>query len=308
MIATLLLVALAACKFESEWNKFKIAYGKKYSPVEENERFKIFVDNMNYISLLNRIDKTATYGVTKFADLSAEEFGQKYLGHIPVSHEGLETYVSTVSAPSEWDWTSKSGYVSPVQDQGSCGSCWAFATSAGFETARVVAGNKLVKLSEQQLVDCDTSNSGCNGGNLTYAEKYIKSTGLVEESKYPYAGVDQTCKDNSSWTHYKATKYGIISGGEDKMADALYEHGPLPVAINANPVQFYTGGILDPSVCAASNLNHGVVIVGYGSENGTKFWKIRNSWGSSWGESGYFRMKRGSNTCGVANDATYIDA
>jgi len=308
MIASLLLVAFAVCKYETEWNKFKIAYGKKYSTLENNERFKIFEDNMNYIALLNRIDKTATYGVTKFADLTAEEFAQKHLGFIPASKEGLPVFESDgVAAPDSYDWTTKKGYVSPVQDQGSCGSCWAFATTAGLETARVIAGNTLIKLSEQNLVDCDSSNSGCNGGNLSLAERYLKKTGIVTEANYPYAGVDQTCKVQSSWTKYNATGSGIISG-ENQIADALVKHGILPVAINANPVQFYNGGILDPSVCSPSGINHAVVVVGYGTEGGVDYWKIRNSWGASWGENGYFRMTRGKNTCGIGNDATYIDA
>jgi len=264
---------------------------------------------MNYINLLNKIDKTATYGVTKFADLTAEEFGQKYLGHVPADHAGLPTYTAhNVGAPASYDWTEEEGYVSPIQDQGSCGSCWAFATTAAFESARVVAGNTLIKLSEQDLVDCDESNNACDGGNLTLAEIYLKRTGIVTEELYPYAGVTQDCGVKDTWTHYTASGYGIIDGGEDDMVDALVEYGPLAIAINANPAQFYTGGILDPSVCSASNLNHGVVIVGYGEEDGTAYWKIRNSWGTSWGEDGYFRMKRGDNTCGVANDATYITA
>ena len=297
---------MAACQFESEWNKFKIAYGKKYSQLEENERFKVFVDNMRYIDLLNKLDKTATYGVTRFSDLSAEEFSQKYLGHVPMAHEGLEEYVSRVAAPESYDWTSRSGFVNPVQDQASCGSCWAFSSTAGFETARVIAGHKLEKFSEQSLVDCDTSNNGCDGGNLTLAERYLKKTGTVLNSQYPYKAVQRTC-GSGSFEHFKATGYGIISS-EDAMVDAVYEHGVLPVAINANPAQFYTGGILDPANCNRNALNHGVAIVGYGVEGGVKYWKIRNSWGSSWGESGYFRMRRGDNTCGVANDATYIDA
>eukprot|EP00766_Chilomastix_caulleryi_P006491 gnl/Chilomastix_caulleri/8747.p1 GENE.gnl/Chilomastix_caulleri/8747~~gnl/Chilomastix_caulleri/8747.p1 ORF type:complete len:209 (-),score=87.15 gnl/Chilomastix_caulleri/8747:70-657(-) len=192
MIAGLLLIALAACQFETEWSKFKIAHSKKYSTLEEEKRFAIFVDNMHYINLLNKLDTTATYGVTKFSDLTAEEFAQKHLGFVPVSHEGLEEFIPRLDAPTEMDWTTKAGYVSPVQDQGSCGSCWAFATTAGLETARVVSGNTLVKLSEQNLVDCDSKNSGCDGGNLSLAEMYLKSTGIVAGSQYPYKGIPKT--------------------------------------------------------------------------------------------------------------------
>eukprot|EP00766_Chilomastix_caulleryi_P001161 gnl/Chilomastix_caulleri/2134.p1 GENE.gnl/Chilomastix_caulleri/2134~~gnl/Chilomastix_caulleri/2134.p1 ORF type:complete len:206 (-),score=77.08 gnl/Chilomastix_caulleri/2134:40-657(-) len=202
--------------------------------------------------------------------------------------------------------------VNPVQDQGSCGSCWAFGTVAGLETARVIAGRELVKLSEQYVVDCDSKNSGCDGGNLTWAERFLKETGTVLQEEYPYKGVQKKCPSAQTLKPAKenhAKAYGIITkGGEQAIAGAVTVHGALPVAINANPVQFYTGGILDPKNCSPKGLNHAVVIVGYGTENGVPFWKIRNSWGSTWGEEGYFRMKRGDNTCGVAEDATYIDA
>lgn len=317
MLGALALFGLAFGQFEREWNKFKVAFGKTYAPREESERFKIFSDNMNYISLLNKLDTTATYGVNKFADLSAEEFGQKFLGYTPVDKSDLPRYVQGVSAPESYDWE-KQGFVNPVQDQGSCGSCWSFATTAGMETAYAKSHQKkLVKLSEQQMVDCDVSffTNGCEGGNISAAERYIQTTGLVEESLYPYTAVQQQCKLKDNWTHYKATNSGIIGEEgqtyaqvEELMASALYEHSALPVAVNANPIQFYTGGILNPKVCNPNGINHAVLIVGYGVENGTKFWRIRNSWGSSWGEAGYFRLNRGDNTCGVAMDATYIDA
>eukprot|EP00766_Chilomastix_caulleryi_P006782 gnl/Chilomastix_caulleri/91.p1 GENE.gnl/Chilomastix_caulleri/91~~gnl/Chilomastix_caulleri/91.p1 ORF type:complete len:308 (+),score=120.96 gnl/Chilomastix_caulleri/91:46-969(+) len=307
MISILLVVALAACQFEAEWNKFKIAHGKRYSVLEDTERFAIFVDNMHYISLLNRLDKSATYGVTKFADLTSDEFAQRHLGFVPQAHEDYDAFVPTLSAPESLDWTTEADHVSPIQDQGSCGSCWAFSSIAGLETALVLAGGKLVKLSEQNLVDCDNTNNGCDGGNLTLVERYLKKTGVVESELYPYKAVQGKCNIDSSWKKYQAKSYGMVKT-EDEMVNAVAEKGALPVAINATPVQFYTGGILDPRSCNPDALNHGVTIVGYGVEGDMPFWKIRNSWGTSWGEEGYFRMRRGNNTCGVATDATYIKA
>lgn len=312
MIAIVLLLAFAICKYESEWSSFKAKFGKVYDERSEKHRFNIFKDNMNYASLLNRIDKSATYGVTKFSDLTTEEFSALYTNYIPLSDYQLST-IPTYTAnledklgiPEAFDWTQHPGILNPVQDQGSCGSCWSFASTAVLESANAIKNNKLYKLSEQQLVDCDATNSGCNGGNLSLAAMYLKKNGETTEDKYPYAGIDQTCK--SFTPVVKLTSYKVVARDEDEMRKALYQNGPLAIAINANPVQFYTGGVLRPSVCSPNGINHAVVAVGYDISAADPYWKIRNSWGSNWGESGYFRLYYGENTCGVSEDVlTYI--
>lgn len=298
----MLFFATVLCGYEAEWKKFKIAYGKNYTDVEDNQRYLVFRDNMNYIALLNRIDKSATYGVTKYADLSSEEFLSKYANYVPLEHNNVANYTSslTASVPDKFDWTEVDGVVNPVQDQGSCGSCWAFGSAAALESAYAINHNILYKLSEQQLVDCNTTNSGCDGGNLTLAATYLKNNGVTSEDEYPYAGVDQTCKTDDYIV--KLSSYEIVSGGEDEMREALYNNGPLVVAINANPVQFYVSGVLHPSVCSKANINHAVVAVGYDVSADEPYWKIRNSWSSSWGEDGYFRLYYGDNTCGIEED------
>lgn len=311
MIAVLVLAAAALATYESEWAKFKQAYGKKYDETEEGKRFAIFKDNMRYISLLNKLDKTATYGVNKFSDLSQEEFASKYLGHIGLDDTDIpEGTIGDVSAPASWDWVAQ-GKVNPVQDQGSCGGCWSFATTATFETAYAIHTGQLIKLSEQLPIDCDMSQAGCNGGNHTTSPSFYVSNGSVAENLYPYAGVSQSCMDNAAWTHYKAAGFKQVPNQssyaekEVTMLDYLYQYGLLLIGINATPVQFYTGGVLNPSSCSTAS-NHAVTIAGYGTDNGIDYWKIRNSWGASWGEAGYFRIIRGENKCGISTSPVYF--
>ena len=309
MLALFVLFALVMCRYENEWNDFKLRFGRRYSDDEEYARFKIFKENMAQVNLLNKMDKSATYGVTQFSDLTSDEFAHKYLNYAGLEQYGLQRPTETMNnttapkgIPEAYDWSTISGKMNPVQDQGSCGSCWSFASTAVLESVNAIKHGNLPKLSEQQLVDCDKTNSGCNGGNLVLAAAWLKNNGLTYEANYPYVGVDQTCK-TTDWV-VQLSNYQVVTGGEEVMRQKLYENGPLVIAINANPVQFYTGGVLDPEVCNPNALNHAVVAVGYDvtGNDGTKWWKIRNSWSKSWGENGYFRMKYGSNTCGVAND------
>jgi len=310
MLALLLLFTFSFCKFEKEWSEFKSKFGKTYSSENEKHRFKIFKDNMNYANLLNRIDKSATYGVTKFSDLTSEEFNSKFTNYIPLANYELESsgnYTTGLkdTIPDTFDWTTVPGVLNSVQDQGSCGSCWSFASTAVMESVYAIKHNTLYKLSEQQLVDCDSTNSGCNGGNLSLAAIYLKKNGQTSEDSYPYAGVDQTCKKFTPIV--KLNSYKIVAKDEDEMRKALVQNGPLAIAINANPVQFYTGGVLRPSVCSPNGINHAVVAVGYDIKAADPYWKIRNSWGSNWGENGYFRLYYGENTCGVSEDVlTYF--
>lgn len=310
MLIIILAFSLCLAKYEKEWEEFKTRFGKNYEYNDEKHRFSIFKDNINYAKLLNRIDKSATYGITKFSDLTQEEFTSIYTNYIPMTDYEmvqLPSYKTDLkdTIPDAFDWTTVSGVINKVQDQGSCGSCWSFASTSVLESVYAINNNKLYKLSEQQLVDCDSTNSGCNGGNLSLAAMYLKKNGQTTEDKYPYVGIDQTCK--SFTPVVKLSSYKLVVHDEDEMRKALFQNGPLAIAINANPVQFYTGGVLRPSVCSPSGINHAVVAVGYDIKAADPYWKIRNSWGSSWGESGYFRLYYGENTCGVSEDVlTYF--
>jgi cathepsin F len=204
--------------------------------------------------------------------------------------------------PASWDWTEK-GAVGIVKNQKSCGSCWSFATAGNIEGVYFLKYGKMIELSEQQLIDCDTSNNGCNGGAIQYGFDYIKNAGgAVSELDYPYEAVKNSCRVNISKAVTKIA--GFMDAGtkdEEKIKQMLYTVGPLAIVINATPLQYYTSGIIDFTYaqCPSTGINHGVLLVGYGVLNGVPFWKVKNSWGQNWGEKGYFRVTRGSGTCGI---------
>ena len=259
-------------------------------------RMAIFADNLRYVSLLNKIDSHATYGITSFADLTAEEFAQRHLGvnNAEVTDDeacDVPTDAQIASIPKSHDWRTAGDYIAPVQDQGSCGSCWAFATVAATEAAWAISGNRLVKLSEQQVVDCDTFNAGCDGGNMYPAEGYIQRTGLTSEDAYPYKGVQGKCKTGLEIVARITSHCFIKQASSDEeteniMRYHLYHSGPVVVGINANKAQFYNSGIMDETNCNPRGVNHAVLAVGYDVSNATPYWTIRNSWSATWGESG----------------------
>merc|ERR1712195_214859 len=194
------------------------------------------------------------------------------------------------------------GAVTPVKDQGQCGSCWAFSTTGGMEGAWQIASGSLTSMSEQQLVDCSTQNAGCNGGSMELAFNYAGATNVATESSYPYKGRDGSCK--SSYTTAipsgGVTGYKSVGQSSNSLKSALAT-GPVSVAIEADQTAFqmYSGGVLS-SGCG-TNLDHGVLAVGYDS---TSF-KVKNSWGSSWGANGYLQISQSGNTCGIHSDASY---
>lgn len=200
------------------------------------------------------------------------------------------------------DWVAK-GAVTAVKNQGQCGSCWSFGTTGDIEGSWFLGGNDLVALSEQELVSCDKSDNGCGGGLPSIAFDFIiKNGGLVAEESYPYTsgeGDSGMCMKDKM----EGTKAAVISSwntissspeGEEKLQEALIKNGPISIGIDATPMQDYFGGIDNPKCGSGSNdLDHAVLIVGFGEENGQKFWKIKNSWGPDWGEQGYYRIVRG---------------
>jgi len=186
-----------------------------------------------------------------------------------------------------------------------CGSCWAFSAVGNIEgQLQIKKGGKVIDLSPQQLVDCDKVDEGCNGGLMDTAFDYIKTAGGIQSSSdYPYSGSDSSCKFDVKKSVAKVNGYNFAgTEDEEQIKTILYQTGPLAIAINATPLQFYFWGIFNPWfqwLCDPEGLNHGVVIVGYGVDGSTKYWIVKNSWGSSWGESGFFRIIAGKGACGV---------
>lgn len=275
---------------------------------EYKRRFKIFQDNLVKARKIKKMDKgDAQYGVTQFMDLTEEEFKKYYRmpGWGKPSYEMKQAEIPEGAAPASFDWREK-GVVTPVKNQGMCGSCWAFSTTGNIEGQWAIKKKKLVSLSEQELVDCDKVDQGCNGGLPSNAYKQImKIGGLESEKDYPYEGVNDKCKFKKGEADVFINGSVAISSDETKMAAWLATNGPISIGINANMMQFYMGGVAHPwkIFCNPSSLDHGVLIVGYGVKDGwfgkKPYWIIKNSWGPSWGEEGYYLIYRGDGSCGL---------
>jgi len=289
------------------YDQFKQKFGKSYnSEDEEAKRFGIFKSNVDYIYDTNAKKLSYRLGVNAFADLMADEFAQMYTGlQKPATPWGELPYLgrhnySGSALPGSVDWTAK-GAVTPVKNQGQCGSCWSFSTTGSLEGAWEIATGKLVSLSEQQFVDCDKKDSGCGGGLMDTAFSYAEKNALCTEGSYSYKGRAGSCQASSCTV---GIPKGGVTGYKDVAADdeqALMEavaKQPVSIAVEADKAAFqlYHSGVLT-SKCG-SNLDHGVLVVGYGTDSGTDYWKVKNSWGASFGEDGYIRLKRGKGGAG----------
>ncbi|KAG8201784.1 hypothetical protein JTE90_027268 [Oedothorax gibbosus] len=279
---------------------------------EKKARFLVFQENLKKIKFLNDHERgTARYGTTKFADLTDVEFKAHALGLRPDLKDENDftprAEIPNVPLPDSFDWRDKK-VVSEVKNQAQCGSCWAFSTTGNIEGQWAIKGKGLVSLSEQELVDCDKVDQGCNGGLQTNAYKEImRIGGLEKETDYPYEGKDDKCEFSKSKAKVYINGSVTISQNETEMQQWLVKNGPIAIGINANAMQFYYGGVSHPwkFLCNPNNLDHGVLIVGYGVhtypifKKTLPYWIIKNSWGASWGEQGYYRVYRGDGTCGV---------
>jgi len=306
--------ALKELQKHSNFKAFVKKHVKKYGDKNEyKRRYKVFRQNMKKVQFLRETEKgTGEYGVTEFSDLTEEEYRKNKLGL--KQGEGLkevpdwpEAKIPDVKLPAEFDWR-KLDAVTPVKNQGQCGSCWAFSVTGNVEGQWKIRRGKLLSLSEQELVDCDKYDNGCNGGLPTNAyEAIIELGGLELERDYDYEGDDERCHFNK--TMVKAVVKGGVTlpTNETQMAQWLLKNGPISIGINANAMQFYYGGVSHPwrFLCNPQSLDHGVLIVGFGIHHyplfrkDLPFWIVKNSWGTGWGEQGYYRVYRGDGTCGV---------
>jgi len=288
---------------EKQFYEFKMQYGKNYSTWEEHERrLGIFKENLVKIEAHNAKKLPWTMGVTQFSDMTPYEF-TSYVkrgnggGYVPIRDSERKKPVKSLNAScTSVDWVAE-GKITPVKNQGQCGSCWSFSTTGSIEGRSAIKSGTLASISEQQLVDCDTSKDhGCNGGLMDYGFEYvISSGGLCSEVAYPYEAKQGTCQANSCGTKYDAiSSYeDVASCDQDSLESALCE-GPVSIAIEADQSSFqqYTSGVLTSDDCG-KNLDHGVLLVGFGTDaTYGDYWKVKNSWGAEWGEEGYIRLCR----------------
>lgn len=285
-------------------------------------RFEIFKDNLRFIDEHNSQNRSYKLGLNRFADLTNQEYRAMYLGtrtdatrRLMKSRVASQRYTFKAGdqLPESVDWR-RLGAVNPIKDQGRCGSCWAFSTIAAVEGINQIVTGELISLSEQELVDCDKAyNGGCNGGLMDYAFQFIIQNGGIDTEKhYPYLGVDSTCdlsRKNSKVVSIDG--YEDVSPYDEKSLKKAVAHQPVSVAIEAGgrPFQLYQSGVFSGE--CGSELDHGVVAVGYGTENGMDYWLVRNSWGTAWGEEGYVKLERNlldtynAGKCGIAMEASY---
>jgi cathepsin L len=285
----------------SNFLDFVNKYGKTYDNEELSHRLNVFQANLKVIDDLNK-EGGATYAVGPFADLTTEEFNAMYTGFEDAGIE-IEEVTPNGTFADDIDWRKKSA-VTPVKNQGSCGSCWAFSAVESMESEAFLSGKYgLEVLSTQQVVSCDKKSSGCNGGDPATAFTYVSGTsGIETESDYPYTsggGSTGSCKYVSSKAKVKLTGQKKVSGGESGMLTALAGH-PLSVCHNTGGWQHYSGGIM---TSCSSGGGHCTQNIGYASSG--DYWIIKNSWGGSWGNSGYVYLKKGQNLCGIANHVLY---
>lgn len=325
LVCVLLLAAAVSARqlkvgepiLDDQWETFKVKYEKKYDTArDEDIRRLIWEEKMAFHSKHNleaaQGKHTYTLGENQFSDMTDAEFRATLTGYRPLDKRmGKQFYatlpVSVLAATVDWRTV---GAVTEVKNQEQCGSCWSFATTGAVEGQTFIKQNKLPSLSEQNLVDCDTTNHGCSGGHPINGYIYIIQNGGIDtEASYPYQGKDGLpCRYDPSQSAATVTNFGQVQPTEAALQQAVQQVGPIAVAIDASQPSLasYTGGIYNDPACSSTQLNHAVLAVGYGNENGQDYWIIKNSWGETWGEAGYFKLARNAgNRCGVAQDTNY---
>jgi len=302
------------------FSDFVSHFGKTYkSSVERAARQQVFHKNLRLVNSVNRQHKGYTLAMNHHGDRSHDEYLSLLNTQRPPQNNGASrNHVSqhTEDLPSSLDWRDK-GAVTPVKDQGVCGSCWSFGAAQTIEGSLFVQTGKLVRLSSQALVDCSwyQGNTGCDGGlDFQGYQWMMKVNGgqIPTEESYPYLMVNGLC--HADRAEYGATITGYVnvtSGDNSALQDALYSQGPISVSIDASQddFSFYSSGVYYNPNCknGMNDLDHTVLAVGYGTENGQDYWIIKNSWSTHWGDEGYVKMSMLNNNCGVSTTPTYVD-
>uniref|UniRef100_A0A8C5LF25 Cathepsin L1-like n=1 Tax=Jaculus jaculus TaxID=51337 RepID=A0A8C5LF25_JACJA len=303
-----------------QWLQWKIKYEKKYSMSEEEHRRAIWEKNMQIIELHNKEYSEGKHSYTMemnaFGDLTNTEFMTHMNGFQKqtINKVKLLQKRQTPDLPKSMDWREK-GYVTPVKDQGSCNSCWAFSVTGALEGQMFQKTGQLIELSTQNLVDCSQAqgNMGCNGGSIEYAFQYVKDNrGLNTEDSYPYEAQDGPCRHKPENSTANVTGIVMVSPHENALMHAVATVGPISAAVDTAFVsfRFYKEGIYYEPKCSNTSVSHAVLVVGYGYEeeesNNNHYWLIKNSWGKFWGIDGYMKIaKDRDNHCGIATISSY---
>jgi len=330
MKTTLILLSLLAIVFavsqhadvRQQFLAFQQKYHRVYKTAAEFEhRFNVFQENLRKAAVHQSKNPKATFGVTKFSDLTEEEFSNFYLmSNVDAkswvkpaaknfSIEGPKNKAGCSPNPTTFDWFT-CGVCTPIYNQGQCGSCWAFSATETIESYYVIdTGAPVTSLSMEQIVDCDTSDSGCGGGNPTTAYQYVQSAGGIElYSDYPYiaeGGESGTCSFNSADVVATVSSQAAINGETGLYQQASSSSGgPVSVCVDASSWSAYTGGVL---TSCGNDVDHCVQLTGYnGYGQSGSYWIVRNSWGTDWGLSGFIWIEIGQDLCSIGDYATVV--
>lgn len=309
------LVCVATASLATEFDAWAAKYHKTYATeAERNYRMNVYSQNKQRIHTMNRASSSARFALNAFADRTHEELVRTRVSksfnasmskvqmrhvHAPHARDDL---------PDSFNWLDK-GAVTSVKDQGDCGSCFAFGACGTMEGQLFLSQGKLVDLSEQNIVDCDREcqmfsgyklcDDGCDGGMEPNVFQYvIKNNGINTLEDYPYTAEVGDCQFNPSTAIKGWTDWVYVTvDNEDDLRQYLYDHGPISVGAHADEWFYYSGGVFD-DYCQTQN-DHAVLLTGWGEDNGTPYWIIKNSWGEDWGLDGYIWLIRGKNKCGL---------
>ncbi|CDR93902.1 papain family cysteine protease containing protein, putative [Babesia bigemina] len=292
-----------------QYNDFNRQYDRRHTSVmEKARRFGVFHANVHTIDAFNAMEnRTFEMGVNRFADMTAEEFMALQGSRVDTpqyERGGVAMALDGTVDIADIDLR-RDGIMTPVKDQGACGSCWAFATIAVVESYFKKYRSLDLDLSEQQLVDCVKECHGCQYGDSYHAYEYVTANGCYTRASYPYVAEQGQCMTPAGHPRYRLYEFGFTESPD--LVQLLKAHGPLTVYVAVTPMwQFYKSGVLN---YCGETVNHAVVLAGAGQADKEAFWLIKNSWGTSWGEEGYVRLARGSSTlkdeCGLSNVAMF---